>query len=265
MNDRSLRILVADDEKDLVWALERMLSAEGYDIVTAHDGVHVLAAARRQRIDLFILDILMPFGDGLWVCEQLRKKSPFAAIPILFLTACSSIDDRVNGLDKGGDDYLVKPFDMSELKARVRALLRRKQREEENIAASKNQHPTFNTGPFTLIAETREVRIEDKVVRLTPKEFDLLHHLMLHFGEVLSSEDLLRQVWGYPAGSNCTGVVRWHVKCLRDKIEPSPSRPVYLRVIPHHGYILRSGSDQSSTPAQLTFSTPFKSKETISE
>lgn len=142
-------------------------------------------------------------------------------------------------MDIGGSDYLVKPFDMKELKARIRVLLRRGRREAEN---SQPKSLVLEVGPLTLFLKVREVRLGDTIVRLTPKEFDLLHHLMLHVGEILCSSELLQQVWGYPAESNCTGLVRWHIKSLRDKIEPNPSSPVYIRTVPHHGYIMGSAS-----------------------
>ena len=119
------RILLADDEQDLVWAVRHSLSDEGYEVLTAYDGMEALAIARCHRPDLVILDIAMPRLDGLQVCRRLRRDPTLAAVPILFLTVRSAIEDRIKGLDEGGDDYLVKPFDLEELKARVKALLRR--------------------------------------------------------------------------------------------------------------------------------------------
>jgi DNA-binding response OmpR family regulator len=119
------RILVVDDEKDLVWAVQHSLGDESYEVFTAYDGMEALAVARRHHPDLVILDICMPRLDGVQVCRRLRRNPTLATVPTLFLTVRDAIEDRIKGLDEGGDDYLVKPFDLGELKARVRALLRR--------------------------------------------------------------------------------------------------------------------------------------------
>ena len=239
MNKKPHRILIVDDEEDLVWALARSLGDEGYEVLTAYDGVQALATARRHHFDLIILDVVMPKVDGFQVCRELRQIRAFSSVPILFLSVHSAVADRVMGLDLGGDDYLVKPFHMNEFKGRVRALLRRGGQEPIRAVKSGRKGSVLQAGPLTLFLETREVRVRTTTAMLTPREFDLLHHLMIHFGEVLSSKELLQQVWGYPAESNCTSLVRWHVKSLREKIEPVPSRPVYLRTVPRHGYTLK--------------------------
>ncbi|MBI4758058.1 MAG: response regulator transcription factor, partial [Chloroflexi bacterium] len=149
-----------------------------------------------------------------------------------------AIEDRLTGLDEGGDDYLVKPFDLGELKARVRALLRRVRSAQKDDLDPEDQDFLLVVGPLTLDLHTRQVRVGEKTVQLTPAEFDLLHNLMLHPGEVFSSTQLLRQVWGYPPETADPGLVRWHVRNLRAKIEPDPAHPLYLHTIPHHGYIL---------------------------
>ena len=232
------RILLVDDEQDLVWAVRNSLSDEGYEVLTACDGVEALAVARRHRLDLIILDIVMPRLDGLQVCHRLRRDPTLAAVPILFLTVRSGIEDRVTGLDKGGDDYLVKPFDLRELKARIRALLRRGQSVPGGGPQPEGLDFLLVAGHLTLDLHTRQVRVGEKAEQLTPTEFDLLHHLMVHLGEVFSSQQLLRQVWGYPPETADPGLVRWHIKNLRAKIERDPARPVHIRTIPRHGYIL---------------------------
>ena len=240
MNKNPCRILLVDDEKYLAGAVARSLRAEGYEVLTAYDGRHALETAARHSFDLVILDVVMPGRDGFWVCSELRKRHVSGTVPIIFMTALSDVEDRVRGLDIGGSDYLVKPFDMKELKARIRVLLRRGRYEAEETEDSRPKNLVLAVGPLTLSLEIREVRVVDTPVKLTPKEFDLLHHLMLHVGEILSSSELLQQIWGYPAGSNCTGLVRWHIKSLRQKIEPNPSSPVYIRTVSHHGYVLGS-------------------------
>jgi DNA-binding response OmpR family regulator len=237
------QILLVDDEQDLVWALRHSLSDEGHEVLTAYDGVEALAIARRHRPDLAILDIVMPRLDGLQVCRRLRRDPTLAAMPILFLTQRSAIEDRIKGLDEGGDDYLVKPFNLEELKARVRALLRRVRSVLEGGSGLGDRDSLLVVGLLTLDLHTCQVRVGEKTVQLTPTEFDLLHHLMAHPGEVFSSQHLLQQVWGYPPRTGDPGTVRWHIKNLRAKIEPDPVHPAYICTMPHHGYMFeRRGS-----------------------
>jgi len=237
------RILLVDDEQDLVWAVRHGLSEEGYEVLTAYDGMEALGVARRHRPELVILDIVMPRLDGLQVCRRLRQDPTLAAVPILFLTERSAIEDRIKGLDEGGDDYLTKPFDLEELKARVRALLRRARSALEGGLGPEGRDSLLVVGLLTLDLHARQVHVGEKTVQLTPTEFDLLHHLMAHPGEVFSSRQLLRQVWGYPPKSADPGLVRFHVRNLRVKIEPDSAHPVYIHTVPGHGYMLeRRGS-----------------------
>lgn len=236
------RILLVDDEPDLVWAVRHSLSDEGYEVVTAGDGLEALAVARRHRPDLIILDMVLPSLSGLQVCQKLRRDPALAAVPIMFLTVHNTIDDRVAGLDEGADDYLIKPFDLRELKARVRALLRRGRPTADDRPRMNGRSAMLVVGSLALNPHTRQVHVGEKVVQLTPVEFDLLHHLMVHAGEVFSSEQLLEQVWGYALEAAEPGLVRWHIRNLRTKIESNPSDPVYIRTVPRHGYILRAFS-----------------------
>lgn len=233
-------ILLADDEPDLVWAVRHLLSGEGYEVATACNGAEALALARRRRPDLVILDIIMPRLDGLQVCLELRRDPGLAAVPILFLTAKGAVEDRLKGLDCGADDYLAKPFDVRELQARVRALLRRRH------PASETHYETLSIGSLTLDADTRQIRVKTKTVLLTPTQFKLLYHLTRHAGKVFSVQELLKQVWGYAPETADPGLVRWHVKKLRERIEPDPARPVYIRTVPRHGYALIVPTDESS-------------------
>lgn len=233
------RILVADDEQDLVWALRHSLSDEGYEVLTAHNGRETLAVAKHHRPDLVILDIVMPELDGLQVCRRLRRDPTLASVPILFLTVRSAVEDRVEGLDRGGDDYVVKPFDTRELKARIRALLRRSQIAAGDRGMRSQTDAVLRVGQLALDLRTRQVQIgADQVAQLTPTQSELLHHLMLHREEVFSSRRLLQQVWGYPPDTGQPSTVRWHVKNLREKIEPDPAEPTYVRTVTGQGYIL---------------------------
>jgi DNA-binding response OmpR family regulator len=231
------RILIVDDERDLVWAVRNSLCDEDFEVFTAGDGLEALTIAQTYRPDLIILDILMPRLDGLQVCQRLRRNPELAAVPIIFLTVRNTIEDRIKGLDTGSDDYLVKPFDLGELKARIRALLRRAHPALPGLLDSAGQCSLLKVGPFTLDPPTCQVQIRKKTIQLTQTEFDLLHYLALHPGEVFSSHQLLQQVWGYPPALADPSLVRWHIKNLRAKIEPDPNHPIYICNLPRHGYM----------------------------
>jgi DNA-binding response OmpR family regulator len=229
------RILLCDDEHDLVWAVGHSLRDEGYEVLSAYDGVEALALARRYRPDLVVLDVNMPRLDGLQVCHRLRRDPSLGAVPIIFLTVRNHVDDRIKGLDEGADDYLGKPFELRELKSRIRALLRRGPLARD--ADDRARSSSIIRGGLTLDLQGCQAQVSGKAIRLTPSEFDLLHHFMTHPGEVFSSHQLLRQVWGYEPESAEPGLVRWHMMNLRSKIEPDPARPVYIRTVPRHGYV----------------------------
>ncbi|MCJ7620608.1 MAG: response regulator transcription factor [Anaerolineae bacterium] len=231
-------ILLADDERDLVWAVQHSLRNDGYQVLTAYDGAEALALARRRLPDLIILDIVMPGLDGLQVCRELRQDPTLGAIPILFLTVRSSIEDRIAGLDEGGNDYLAKPFDLGELKARIRALLRRHHSAASVERDTEGADSLLSAGGLTLDLKACQIRVAGRTEQLTPTEFDLFYYLMTHPGEVFSSRQLVQRVWGYAPQTADPSLVRWHVKNLRAKIEPDPEHPVYIRYIPRHGYLL---------------------------
>jgi DNA-binding response OmpR family regulator len=227
------RILLVEDERDLAWSVARSLSAAGYETMTAHSATDALALAHRHPPDLCILDIILPGMDGLSLCRRLKSDAATAASPVLFVTAKSAVEHRVEGLNLGGDDYLVKPFDLRELLARVQALLRRGQPPAQPHGGE------LTLGAVTINGRARDVRVDGREVRLTPTEFDLLYHLASHPGEVYSARDLLQVVWGYsPKGPrSSTDVVRWHIKNLRAKIETDPQRPAHIRNVTGHGYV----------------------------
>ncbi|MCS6882501.1 MAG: response regulator transcription factor [Oscillochloridaceae bacterium] len=240
------QILIVDDEADLVWAVGQALRQEGYTLRVAYDGNEALELCRYIMPDLIILDVSMPHMDGLTLCRALRRDPGLADVPVLFLTGRDMIEDRLRGFEVGGDDYLVKPFDLRELKARVHALLRRTARSAPNLAET----GVLRVGALSLNLQTRTVQIDDEVRQLTPAEFELLNFLMRHPDEVYSSEQLLRHVWGYAPDAAEPGLVRWHVMNLRNKIERDPARPAYLCTVPRHGYILRNGLSEQPAKAQ---------------
>ena len=233
------RILLVDDDTELVRSLRLVLSQDGYEVVTAHNGLEGLQTAHQMQPDLVVLDVNMPWMDGLEVCRRLRLDMDPALryVPILFLTSLDSVDDHVTGLDVGADDYLDKPFQSKELKARVRALLRRREATRQQPAAADTQELTV--GPLTLHLQACWVRRDNKdTVQLTPAEFELLYHLMTHPKRPFSSQDLLEAVWAYPPGTADPSLVRWHIKNLRLKIEPDVERPSLIRTVSRLGYML---------------------------
>jgi DNA-binding response OmpR family regulator len=239
MANLPIRILVADDEPDLLWALQRNLSEEGYQVLTAGDGKAALQLAHRHRPDLVVLDVAMPVMDGVEVCRSLRHDPALASVPILFLTVHHEVDNRVAALDESGDDYLVKPFDLRELRSCIRALLRRAQPAPSSRPAPEAATYLLTVGPLVLDLHLRQARVDERTVPLTPAEFDLLHFMMLHPDQVFSSLRLFEAVWGYVPGATSSGVVRWHIGNLRAKIEQDPTHPTFIRTIPRHGYVLR--------------------------
>lgn len=242
------RILLADDEPDLVWSVQHYLAANDFHVTVAKDGLEALTVARQCHPDLVILDIMMPRLDGLQVCQVLRNDPSLADVLILFLTGKGSVEERLAGLDSGGDDYLVKPFDVRELFSRVKTLLRRAH------SSGRTHFRTLVVGPLTLDADTRHVQVKEKTVLLTPTEWKLLYHLASHAGKVFSQTELLQQAWGYPLEAASLGLVRWYIKKLREKIEPDPDHPIYIRTLPHHGYALvasESGGPRGATQTLL--------------
>lgn len=230
-----MKILIVDDEQDLVWAVRYTLIAEGYKVLIANNGIEAISIAYNSQPDLIILDIMMPHIDGIQVCQILRRDPQLTSVPILFLSKQCSIADRISGLDDGGDDYLGKPFDFGELKARIRALLRRA---GHNLVTPEMIVSILSYADLRLDLRTHQVTTRKKTVLLTPAEFELLRHFLSHQGEIFSSQQLLQQVFKHDPDSSEIGLVRWHIKNLRAKIESDSSTPTYLRTVSRHGYIM---------------------------
>jgi two-component system response regulator MprA len=228
----SARVLVVDDEPAVREALARSLAFEGYEVAEAADGVAALEQVERTRPDLVVLDVLMPRMDGLTACRRLRATG--SAVPVLMLTARGMVGDRVTGLDAGADDYLVKPFELDELLARVRALLRR-----SSLSATQRDHgEILFFDDLRMNVSTREVTRGAVPVRLTRTEFLLLELFLRHPGQVLTREQILERVWGYDFGpaSNSLDV---YVMYLRRKTEVG-GRPRLIETVRGVGYVLRA-------------------------
>jgi len=222
------RILVVEDEAPMRMALEDILKAEGYRVLTAADGETGLSLAVEEKPNLLLLDVMMPKLDGLALCRELRRLS--VAVPVLILTARGQVEDRVAGLDTGADDYLVKPFSTDELLARVRALLRRTQRKSEAP-----ERLVLGDVAIDLIRQTAERG--GAALHLTAREYAMLRLLAESRGEPVTRERFLDVVWGY-ASFPSTRTVDVHVAALRAKIEPDPDNPTWITTVHGVGYRL---------------------------
>ncbi|MBR5708152.1 MAG: response regulator transcription factor [Oscillospiraceae bacterium] len=211
-----MRILVVDDEKALVKGIKFNLENEGHTVETAYDGQEALEKVRESEPDLVIMDVMMPKLDGLNACMQIRE---FSKVPVILLTAKSEDSDKIMGFECGADDYITKPFNILELKARVRALLRRASISEH--AAPSN---VVTGGGITLDVERRAVKCDGSDVELTAKEFDLVELLMRNPGKVYTRESLLATIWGAEYQGDIR-TVDVHVRRLREKLEKEPAEP----------------------------------------
>ncbi len=215
------RILVVDDEKLIVKGIRFSLEQDGMEVDCAYDGEEALALARQNAYDMILLDVMLPKMTGFEVCQQIRE---FSNTPIVMLTAKGDDMDKILGLDYGADDYITKPFNILEVKARIKAIIRRTARKEQPKEVSN----VVEMGGVRLDCDGRRANIEGKEINLTAKEFEVLELLMKNPGKVYSREKLLQLVWGndYPGDVRTVDV---HIRRLREKIENTPSEPVYVR------------------------------------
>ena len=223
------KILIVEDESDLIKLLKYNLEKEGFKVSYATDGSLALAEVRREAPDLVILDLMLPGLDGLEVCRQLRRNDRFARIPVLILSARSEEADRVVGLELGADDYVTKPFSMREVIARVRALLRRQE------STAEPQRSKVQRGEIVIDPMAHNVTVSGRNVDLSALEFRLLHYLASHPGMVFSRDQLLDRVWGDDR-SVTPRSVDVYVRRVREKIEPHPQEPVYVQTVHGVGY-----------------------------
>ncbi|MBQ9534241.1 MAG: response regulator transcription factor [Clostridia bacterium] len=212
-----MRILVVDDEKLLVKGIKFNLENDGYTVDGAYDGVTALEMFKENQYDLVILDLMLPGMDGLSVCRKIRD---FSNVPVIMLTAKSEGSDKLIGFEYGADDYITKPFDILELKARIRVILRR-------VGYEKIRDETLRAGHISINILQRAVFINDVPVDLTAKEFDLLVMLMKNQGRVFSRENLLNSVWGYEYPGDIR-TVDVHIRRLREKLELDDANPQYI-------------------------------------
>ena len=223
------RILVVDDEPHIVELVRYNLTLAGFTVEAAYDGLDALDRARANPPDLVILDLMLPSINGLEVCRRLRRQN---AVPILMLTAKVSEQDRLLGFEAGADDYVTKPFSPRELVARVRALLRR-----VDHAGGRVAEESLSSGRLSLNAAAHEVRVGDRLIELTPTEFDILHLLMRHPNQVFTRDFLLERIWGYEHAAS-TRTIDMHMSRLRDKLGDDPDVPTFIETSHGMGYKL---------------------------
>jgi len=225
-------ILVVDDEKLIVKGIKFSLEQDGMKVDVAYDGEDALSLVKQNSYDLIVLDVMLPKASGLEVCQQIRE---FSTVPIIMLTAKGNDMDKILGLDHGADDYITKPFNILELKARIKAIFRRS---IKKVSLEDAKHKTIITRDLKIVIDSRRVFIDTREINLTVKEFDLLLLLMENQGKVYSRETLLSIVWGtdYPGDARTVDV---HVRRLREKIEENPSAPQFIFTKWGVGYYFR--------------------------
>jgi DNA-binding response OmpR family regulator len=230
-------ILVVDDDAAIRDTLAYNLRAEGYHVVTAGDGLGAMEAAANGPVSLVLLDLMLPRLDGLEVCRRLRAQSSTSAIPILMLTARGEETDKVVGLELGADDYVTKPFSWIEVRARVRALLRRSDQTAAPASQSDSQggDRMLVAGDITIDLDRREVRKSGQAIEMQARLFDLLVFMVRHRGKVLTRDQVLSSVWEYEY-TNDTRTIDVHIRWLREKLEDDPANPQMIQTVRGVGY-----------------------------
>lgn len=227
------RVLVVDDEKLIVKGIRFSLEQDGMEVDCAYDGEEALEAAKKKEYDVVLLDVMLPKLTGFEVCQQIRE---FSMMPIIMLTAKGDDMDKILGLEYGADDYITKPFNILEVKARIKAIIRRS---NKNSSSGSSDSKTVAFGEMKIDCENRRVYISSREVNLTAKEFDLLELLVFNPNKVYSRENLLNIVWGYDYPGDVR-TVDVHIRRLREKIESNPSEPKYIHTKWGVGYFFQN-------------------------
>ena len=236
------RILVIDDDPVISELVAVNLEMAGYDVSQAEDGIKGQALALQLQPDLIMLDLMLPRVDGFTVCQRLRRDERTTEIPVLILTALSQTQDKVDGFNAGADDYLTKPFEVEEMLARIRALLRRTDR----IPQAAKHSEILNYRSLTLVPERFEAIWFNQTVKLTHLEFELLHCLLQRHGQTVSPSQILKEVWGYDPNDDIE-TIRVHIRHLRTKLEPEPRHPRYIKTVYGAGYCLELPHNEQVT------------------
>ena len=227
------KILVIDDDSAINELIKINLELQGYEVTQAFNGIEGFAKAKQEVPALIVLDVMMPEVDGFTVAQRIRQCPEISETPIIMLTALSQLNDKVNGFNIGVDDYLTKPFEVDELIVRVRALLKR----TKQIPKSSAVRELLTYKEITLIPEAYSVKINDKIQKLTPIEFDIFNLLFQNHGNMVSGEKLLKEIWGYEPDDNVE-TIRVHIRHLRSKIDKISDGKKYIETIYGGGYKL---------------------------
>ncbi len=225
------RILVVDDDQDILKVLKANLEIHNFHVTTAEDLGHTEQILEKEEFDLIILDLMLPDGDGIEMCGRLREGG--VNTPVIILTAKDKVSDKVLGLECGADDYVVKPFETLELLARIRACLRR---------TSEQNSDNISCGDIDIDKRKRIVKVRDKQVDLTPKEYDLLLYFIANKGEVIEREKIRKSVWKNSSLYSWSRVIDVHIQHIRQKIEKDATNPQYIVTVPGVGYMFDAGS-----------------------
>lgn len=236
------KILIVDDNREVVYSLAKLLEYEGYEILKAYDGIEALSVVSEQQVDLILLDIMMPRMNGISTLMKIRTTKK---IPIIILSAKTEESDKVSGLTMGADDYVTKPFHTEELMARIQAQLRRYLIWTEGKPDEKEEQ--IINGGLVLDLQTKMILVDGKEEKLTPKEYKILKFLMSHLGRVFSAEEIYQNVWEEEQSFAVENTVMVHIRRIREKIEIDTKNPKYLKVVWGIGYKMERYKKESKT------------------
>ena len=228
MNTKAIQIIVCDDDLDINESIAISLKHDGYKVIKCFNGKEAISALEKNHIDLIIMDIMMPGEDGIKTVERIRENSD---VPIIFLSAKSEINDKIAGLNIGGDDYMTKPFEMLELKARIRSIIKR-----SNATIEKSEKKEYKIGNIRIDIDSKSVTIRNKPIRFTPIEYKILLYFVKNAGKVLSSNDIYKEVWNESEAYNIENTIAVHIRHIREKIEKDSREPKYIKVVWGIGY-----------------------------
>lgn len=225
------RILVIDDDLAILELVKINLELMGHNVTTTHEPIKGFALAKQEKPDLIILDVMMPEVDGYTIAQRIRQDEIIKDVPVLMLTALGMLRDKAQGFNAGVDDYLVKPFELEELKMRVKALLRRSASTPESL----KKPEILTIGAITLLPSDLSVKINDSTVKLTPIEYEILYCLVQNYGQTVASGTLLQEVWGYSQDDDVE-TIRVHIRHLRSKLEKASPAKKYIETVYGGGY-----------------------------
>lgn len=228
MNAKVTQIIVCDDDLDINESIAISLKHDGYKVIKCFNGREALSVLNKNHIDLIIMDIMMPGEDGIKTVERIRENSD---VPIIFLSAKSELNDKLAGLSIGGDDYMTKPFEMLELKARIKSIIKR-----SSTTTEKSEKKEYKLGNIKIDHDSKTVTIRNKPIKFTPIEYKILVYFVKNAGKVLSSNDIYKEVWNESEAYNIENTIAVHIRHIREKIEKDSREPRYIKVVWGIGY-----------------------------